>query len=74
MRPSQLLAVKFAAKMLVGLLALQLGMALTAYIYVFLRPNFGHWPAFAVGAVFLVTWFAVVTKRMGRLYNEWYNR
>ena len=74
MNPSQLFVLKFAAKMLLGLLALQMGMALTAYIYIFARPSLGHWPAFGIGAVFLVVWFGTVTVWMGRQYSEWYNR
>ena len=73
MSPSQLLLLKFIGKMLLGLLALQLGMALTAYIYVFARPSIGHWLAFGIGAVFLVGWFTAVIVWMGRQYNEWYN-
>jgi hypothetical protein len=64
----------FIAKMLLGLLALQLGMALTAYIYIFARPSLGHGLAFGISVVFLIGWFAGVAAWMGRQYNDWYNR
>ncbi len=74
MKPSQLLLFKFILKGIVGLLALQLGMALTACIYMFAAPKFGHLFAFGIGAVFIIGWFGVVLTWMGRQWNEWYNR
>jgi hypothetical protein len=71
---SQQLLLKFIAKAVLGLLALQLGMALTAYFYIFAAPFIGHWQAFGIGAVNLIGWFAVVITWMGRQWNDWYSR
>jgi hypothetical protein len=70
----QQLLLKLIAKCLFALIALQLGMALTAYIYIFVRPSIGHWPAFGIAAAFGIGWFAAVIAWMGRQWNEWYSR
>jgi hypothetical protein len=74
MSPSQQRVFKLIAKSLLGLLSLQLGMALTAYIYVFVAPELGHRLTVAIGIAFLVGWFAVVIRWMGRQWDEWYDR
>jgi hypothetical protein len=74
MTPSQQLLLKFVAKMLFGLLALQVGMALCAYGYIVFAPNLDQGFAFGIAAVFLIGWFAAVITWMGRQWNEWYSR
>jgi hypothetical protein len=70
----QQLLLKLIAKSALSILALQLGTALTAYIYVFVAPSLGHWPAAGIGVVFVIGWFAAVIIWMGRQWNEWYSR
>jgi hypothetical protein len=49
-------------------------MAVAVYIYMFARPNLGHWPAFGIAAAFCIAWFVAVITWMGRQWNEWYSR
>jgi hypothetical protein len=70
----QHLLLKLIIKGIAGLLALQLGGALVALTYMFLRPYIGHNAAFGIAAVLLIGWFAAVITWMGRQWNEWYNR